>query len=169
MTELEKMEFVIELAKKAMDNGEFPIAAAIFHKDELISSAYTTENTDGRFLVHAEQKALLDADEKRLPFDIRLQLELYTNLEPCLMCLGMAISSFVGKIYYAVEAPDDGAVELVRSEYERRKSTEPSLWNFPMTTGGLLRKESIQLFRDYVEQNKESHGVEFVRAIAELK
>ena len=56
---------------------------------------------------------------------------------------------------------------FVRSEYERRKSTEPSLWNFPMTTGGLLRKESIQLFRDYVEQNKESHGVEFVRAIAE--
>ena len=46
MTSSEKMKFVIELAKKAMDRGELPIAAAIYHGEELISSAHTTECAD---------------------------------------------------------------------------------------------------------------------------
>lgn len=164
----DKMGFVIELAKRAMDNGEFPIAAAVYHDDELISSAYTTERADGRWLVHAEQKALLDADMKKLPFDIRLKLELYTNLEPCLMCLGMSISSFVSKIYYALEAPEDGAVEFVRKEYEGRKITGLPVWHFPEVTGGLLREQSIQLFQEFVERNEGKPGVDFARSLAEL-
>jgi len=168
MIQAEKMQFVIELAKKAMDRGEFPIAAAIYHGSELVSSAHTTEKTDGKFLVHAEQKALMDADAKKLDFNTRFQLELYTNLEPCLMCLGMAISSFVGKIYFAVEAPDDGAVEFVRKEYERRKLAEASFWSFPETSGGLLREQSIQLFREYSKRYEGTPGVDFARVIAAL-
>ena len=37
MTQNDKMGYVIELAKKAMNNGELPIAAAIYNGDELIS------------------------------------------------------------------------------------------------------------------------------------
>ena len=172
MTSSEKMEFVLELAKKAIDCGEFPIAAAVYHGDELISSAYTTEITDRRFLVHAEQKALLEADMKGLPFDVRFQLELYTNMEPCLMCLGMMLSSFISKVYYGVEAPDDGAVDFVRKEYEGRIVRGLPAHHFPEVTGGLLRNESIALFREYVERN-EKDGIpgmiEFAKAVAELK
>ena len=168
MTRDEKMEFVLALAKKAMDNGEFPIAAAVYLGDELISSAYTTETADGRFLVHAEQKALMDADMKRLPVKTRVQLELYTNLEPCLMCIGTAISSFVGKVYYAVEAPDDGAVEFVRREYENRLVSSSNPWYFPEVTGGLLRERSIRLFREFVERNEGKPGIDFARSVAAL-
>jgi len=41
MTQTEKMEFVLELAKEAIIKGELPIAAAIYNGDELVSSAYT--------------------------------------------------------------------------------------------------------------------------------
>jgi len=107
-----KMEFVINLAREALANGELPIAAAVFHGEKLISSAYTTERADKRWLVHAEQKALMDADTKMLSLKTRTELELYTNLEPCLMCLGMAISSFIGTINFSLEAPDDGAIDF---------------------------------------------------------
>jgi tRNA(Arg) A34 adenosine deaminase TadA len=169
MTPNEKMEFVIELAKKAMENEEFPIAAAIYHFDELIASAYTTENADGRFLVHAEQKALMDADMKKLPINARRELELYTNLEPCLMCLGTVISSFVGKIFYSVEAPDDGSVELISREYARRKDEgTPPQFPFPEVHAGLLREQSIKLFRDFVENNEGKPGVDYAKTIAYL-
>lgn len=168
MTPNDKMKFVIELAKKAIDSGELPIAAAVYHGGELISWAHTTECADGRFLVHAEQKALMDADMKKLPIKIRSQLELYTNLEPCLMCLGMALSSFIGKIYYALEAPEDGAVEFVRKEYEGRKITGLPAWRFPEISGGLLREESIQLFCEFVERNEERPGIGFARSLADL-
>ncbi|MCL2408762.1 MAG: nucleoside deaminase [Oscillospiraceae bacterium] len=165
MTPDEKMAYVIDLAKEALDNGEFPIAAAIYHGDKLISSAYTSERTDGRFLVHAEQKALMDADMQKLPFEVRFKLELYTNLEPCLMCLGMAMSSFIGKVYYALEAPEDGAVDFVRKEYASRP---PGIWHFPEVTGGILREQSIQLFRKFVEQNEDNPGVDFAKTLAKL-
>jgi tRNA(adenine34) deaminase len=169
LTANDKMAFVIELAKKALDSNECPIAAAVYHDDELISFAYTTERTDGRFLVHAEQKALMDADMKKLPFIVRFQLELYTNLEPCLMCLGATISSFVGKIYYALEAPEDGAIDFVSREYKGRP---PGIWHFPELSAGLIREQSIQLFREYVEKhqgNPEYTGlVSFAKTLAEL-
>ena len=169
MTPNEKMEFVIELAKKAMDSGEYPIAAAVYHGDELISSAFTTEKADGRFLVHAEQKALMDADIKRLPFEVRFHLELYTTLEPCLMCLGAAISSFVGKVCYALEAPEDGAIGYVSREYEGRPL---GIWHFPEVSSGLLREKSIQLFCEYVEKNQDNNEytglLGFAKSLAEL-
>jgi tRNA(adenine34) deaminase len=168
MTSSEKMTFVIELARKAMESGEFPIAAAVYLDDDLIASAYTTEKADKRFLVHAEQKALMDADIMRLSFKDRKRLELYTNLEPCLMCLGMVLSSFVGKIYYALEAPEDGAVDFVSKEYESRKITGLDAWQFPEVTGGLLREQSILLFREYVELNAGKPGVDFAKSLAIL-
>ena len=169
MTPNKKMEFVIELANKAMESGEFPIAAAIFHHDELIASAHTSENADGRFLVHAEQKALMDTDMKKLPIRVRRELELYTNLEPCLMCLGTAISSFVGKVYYSVEAPDDGSVELISTEYARRKDAGiPPQFPFPEVHSGLLREQCIKLFRDFVENNEGKPGVDYAKTIAYL-
>lgn len=169
MTSENKMEYVIDLAKAAMESGEFPIAAAIYNGDELIASAYTTENADGRFLVHAEQKALMEADMKKLPIKTRRSLELYTNLEPCLMCLGTAISSFLGKIYFAVEALDDGAVELVRNEYARRREAgTPPQFPFPEVQAGLLREQSIQLFREFVERNEGKPGVDYAKTISEL-
>ena len=163
-----KMEFVINLATEALANGEFPIAAAVFHGEKLISSAYTTECADKRWLVHAEQKALMDADTKMLSLKTRTELELYTNLEPCLMCLGMAISSFIGTINFSLEAPDDGAIDFVRKEYEGRTVTGLPVWRFPEVVGGLMREQSILLFREFVKLNDGKAGVEFARTLANL-
>ena len=165
MTSFEKMQIVLDIARTAMDNGEFPIAAAVFYGDELVSSAYTTENADKRFLVHAEQKALLEADMKGLPIETRVQLELYSNLEPCLMCLGMVMSSFVGHVFYALEAPEDGAVDFVRKEYLGRSITGLPAWHFPEITGGLLREQSMVLFREYIDRNEGKPGVDFIKSL----
>jgi len=105
---------------------------------------------------------------KKLPINVRSQLELYTNLEPCLICIGMALSSFVGKVYYALEAPEGGAVDFVRKEYEERSITGLSAWQFPEVRAGLLRTESIQLFREFVDRNEGRPGVIFAKSLANL-
>lgn len=35
----------------------------------------------------------------------KMQMKLFTNLEPYMMCMGAAIASFIGKIYYSLDAP----------------------------------------------------------------
>jgi tRNA(adenine34) deaminase len=147
MDATEKMRLTLELAKEAMKNGECPIAAIVFLGDEIISQAYTRERAEKRLLVHAELNALIDADLKRYAYSERRRMELFTNLEPCMMCMGAAMSYFIGKIYYALESPYDGAAELARNWNPH--SDAFASYYVPETVGGILREESRQLFREY--------------------
>ena len=66
------------------------------------------------------------------------------------MCLGAAMSFFLGELTYALESPGDGAVDLV-SAWQRRTEDIPG-YQVPRIAGGLLRQESISLFEQYVRQ-----------------
>ena len=146
----EKMRLTLELAKQAMEAGECPIAALIFLDDEIIAQNYTREFSERRLLVHAELNALMDADLKRYPFEQRSRMQLFTNLEPCLMCMGAAMSSFVGEIYYALESPSDGAAGLAQSW--NPESDAFANYRVPKITGGILRDESRALFAAFADK-----------------
>ena len=163
MTADEKMKLVINLAVKALEKDELPIACIIFHKDTIIAQACTSESEDKRLLVHAELKALLELDQKRFGMKEKAQMELYTNLEPCMMCLGAAISSFVGKIFYSLEAPSDGAAKWAEKTWNEHH-TESSFC-LPDITSGILETESKELFQRYIDIHKQGPMVEWVKTL----
>jgi tRNA(adenine34) deaminase len=149
MNTTEKMRLTLELAEEAMGNGECPIAAIVFLDNEIIAKSYTSENADKRLLVHAELKALIEVDMKRYSYDERKRMQLFTNLEPCMMCLGTAMSLFIGEIYYALESPSDGAVNIAKMW--NPQSDDFSAYRLPKIYGGILRKNSQELFLRYIE------------------
>jgi tRNA(adenine34) deaminase len=143
------MRQAILQAEKGLENGEFPIGAVVVLNNEIIAAAHTAETAQQRLLVHAELLALEIADKLK-PFPgKRRDMQLFTNLEPCLMCLGAAMSFSLGKIYFALEAPGDGAVEMAQT-WQRREGDFPS-YRLPEIYGGILRAESLALWRRYVE------------------
>lgn len=146
----DKMRIVLELAKEGMKQGEVPIAAVIFHGDEIASKAYTTEKRDGRFLVHAELLAMLEMDQQKPPFHVRREMQLYTNLEPCMMCFGTAISSFVGEVYYSIDSPTDGGAVWAEKSWDAHHP--PSVFSLPSIYKGILAEESRELFRRFLNQ-----------------
>jgi tRNA(adenine34) deaminase len=146
----DKMSLTLKLAEEAMQSGECPIAAIAFLDDEIVAQSYTKEFSEKRLLVHAELNALLEADLKRYPYADRTRMELFTNLEPCLMCMGAAMSSFVGAIYYALESPSDGAVAI--TQQWDPQSTDFAAYRVPVIQGGILRRESQALFKRFAEQ-----------------
>jgi tRNA(adenine34) deaminase len=107
------MRQTLTLAAEALEFGEFPIAAIVVLDDAasshvrsgIIARATTSEQRERRFLGHAELVALEEADRQSLSLDDRKNAKLFTNLEPCLMCLGAAMSFFLGEIYYGLESP----------------------------------------------------------------
>lgn len=143
------MQHTLAQAAEALKFGEFPIAAVVVLDDRIVARATTSEQRENRFLVHAEQLALEEADRLGFSFDERRRAALYTNLEPCLMCLGAAMSFFLGELYYGLESPGDGAVNLVEG-WAREEKDIPE-YRLPQISGGLLREESIALFRRYVD------------------
>jgi len=149
----EKMKKTIELAEEAVNIGEIPIAAIIYLGDEIISKSFTSEKMDKRYLVHAELKALIEADLKKFPMKERRKMQLFTTLEPCMMCLGAAMTFGIGEIYYALEAPCDGAVSLAKQKWDEDSKEYPG-YKLPTIYGGILRDESKQLFIGYTDINK---------------
>jgi tRNA(adenine34) deaminase len=144
------MRQVLALAAEALEFGEFPIAAVVVLDDRIIARATASEQRERRFLGHAELVALEEAD-RLLPLDDRGNAKLFTNLEPCLMCMGAAMSFFLGEIYYGLESPGDGAANLVKG-WVRKEEDIPG-YQLPKITGGILREESIKLFEKYVAQS----------------
>jgi tRNA(adenine34) deaminase len=160
------MRQTLALAAEALELSELPIAAIVVLDGEIISRAATSEHREQRFLGHAELVALEQADRQGLSLDQRRSATLFTNLEPCLMCVGAAMSFFLGQIYYALESPADGAVDLVKT-WVRAEEEMPG-YRVPQITGRLLREESIALFQTYVSLHPHSPMRTWARTLAGL-
>src|SRR5688500_12650824 len=160
------MREALRVAREGLERGELPIGAVIVLNGEIIAESYTREKAEGRLLVHADLLALEEADRIR-PFPgKRRDAQLFVTGEPCLMCLGAAMSFFLGEIYYGHESPGDGAVELVRG-WQRKESDFPN-YRVPRITGGILRDEAIGLFREYVTLHDSGPIWEWAKTIASL-
>jgi tRNA(adenine34) deaminase len=146
------MQEVLSLAGKAIQEGELPIAAMVILDDEILAKAYTTEKREKCFLGHAEFIVLEAADKQNLSYQQRPRATLITNLEPCLICLGAAMSFFLGEIVYGLESPGDGAVEMVKSWV--RQEDDFLGYQVPRIIGGLMREESKNLFQEYVNRHE---------------
>jgi tRNA(adenine34) deaminase len=128
-----------------------PIGAVVVVNEDVVGRAHTQEREQNRLLVHAELLALEQAD--RTLGRRRAQARLFTTLEPCLGCLGAAMTTMVGAIVFALESPSDGGVSTVRAwESSRDHSLFPA-YRLPPVTAGVLRADSVAMFRSYVEQH----------------
>jgi tRNA(adenine34) deaminase len=161
------MRQALALAAEALDQGELPIAAIVVLDDRVIAQATASEQREKRFLGHAELVALEVADKQRLSFAQRSRSRLFTTLEPCLMCMGAAMSFFLGEIIYGLESPGDGAVELVRG-WARREEDIPG-YQVPKITGGLLREESRRLFEEYVARREPGPMRDWAETLTKLR
>ncbi len=152
------MNLTIDLAEEALTKGEMPISACIFLGDQVIAKAYTSEKSDSRLLVHAELKALIQADLNHYSINERKQLQLFTTLEPCLMCYGAAMSFYLGEIYYSLKAPEDGALSLI--DFSSFKSDYLKFQNVTVN-GGFCVARTKDLFVKYMGILKDGPLYEF--------
>ncbi len=160
------MRHTLALAAGALELGELPIAAIVTLDGEILSSGTASEQQERRYLGHAELVALETADRMGLSHEQRRRATLFTNLEPCLMCMGAAMSFFLGEIVYALESPGDGAVDLVRA-WKREEKDIPG-YQVPRISGGLLRAESIRLFEAYVDRHEPGPMRDWAETLARL-
>ncbi len=92
----------LSVAGEGLSVGEMPIGAVVFDDERILGRAHTQEKAQGRRIVYADLLALQQADE-RLGFARPAGvLTLAVNLEPCLMCMGAAITLGVRRVWFAL-------------------------------------------------------------------
>ena len=96
------MRLALELARKAFQEGETPVAAILVINDEIVSQAYNLIETNSDPTAHAEIIALRQASIKLADWRL-LYSTLYVTLEPCIMCASALLHARVPRVVYAAQ------------------------------------------------------------------
>ncbi|TDO27349.1 tRNA(adenine34) deaminase [Kribbella sp. VKM Ac-2527] len=159
------VSMAIEAAEEGLSAGELPIGAVLVSGGEVIGRSFTQEKAQARRLVHAELLAM-NAVDRQWGWDERPgPLVLATTLEPCLMCLGAAMTMCVSEIYYALASPGDGASGVAAKWQPAAPDTPFS--RLPKLMGGLLSDQVRTLFARYAETATGEGARQWARGLAE--
>jgi tRNA(adenine34) deaminase len=150
------MSEALALARRSLDAGDMPIGAVVALDGKVVASGYWHYSPDA-LLDHAEMVALRAAEKDPRVQGDRRRTTLYATLEPCLLCVGGAMSFGIGRIVFALEAALDGA-STVTERWQPELGFPPpgyQIFSKPEIVGGVGRAESLDLMKSYVERHPE--------------
>ncbi len=128
-------------ARRGLEHGDLPVGSVLADGEgSIVARAYSTTETSGDFLAHAEVRVFQEISG-RYPLN-RRDLILVSTLEPCMMCLGAAMSARVDTIIYALPAPSNGGIARCRP------MRSPGMI-MPRVVGGVCDRESVELFAEW--------------------
>lgn len=96
------MDLALKQALKAYKKQEVPIGAIVVKNGKVISKAYNKKENKQITTKHAEIIAIERACKKLKTWHLD-GCEIYTTMEPCLMCYGAIEQSRISKIYYGLK------------------------------------------------------------------
>tara|TARA_B100000427_G_scaffold318953_1_gene316668 strand:+ start:490 stop:948 length:459 start_codon:yes stop_codon:yes gene_type:complete len=105
----DKMRVALDEARKALDNDEVPVGAAIFDKDDnLICANYNRRELDQNPISHAEILVLEEASKILGTWRLD-EATIAVTLEPDAMCAGAIVNARISKLIYGAPNPKAGA------------------------------------------------------------
>ena len=147
------MAEALKEAQHALARGDYPIGCVIVSDKEIIARGQARTRSRKDWVSHAELSALQENS-----FEVReavlsgATVEVYTTLEPCLMCMATIIFHRVSRVIYACPDPMVGASTLgyeLSPWHEDRRKVE--------IKGGVGFNEAHALIKQFLTTaNKES-------------
>ncbi len=146
------MSLALQEAQAALNAGDYPVGATLVVDGHLWGTARNSLFSDARTTAHAEHN-LISNYSARLRATIlgapETSVMLYSTLEPCLMCLGIAVLHRVSKIIIACPDPSGGTTQLDVASL----GTVYARW-WPEIHIGLFRDASYTLIVDFLKTEK---------------
>ncbi len=146
------MQLALQEAQAALALGDYPVGAVLTVDGQVWGSARNSLFTDARTTAHAEHNLIthlssrLRAEQRR---NRQCHVCLYTTLEPCLMCLGVAVLHRVSRIVIACPDPNGGTTGL---DVTSLGSVYQDWW--PTLHTGLYQTQSCHLIIEFLRTEK---------------
>ena len=137
------MQRAIELSIESINSGGGPFGSVIVKDDKIISEGMNRVTVNNDPTAHGEITAIRQACKKLGTFDLS-GYELYSNCEPCPMCLSAIYWSHIDKVYYANTRDDAHNIDFLDPIIytELQKSDEEK--KIKMTQ--IMRDEGLKAF-----------------------
>ena len=138
------MQRAIDLSIESIDSGGGPFGSVIAKGDEIISEGMNRVTVNKDPTAHGEITAIRQACKKLNTFDLT-GYELYTNCEPCPMCLSAIYWSHIDKVYYANTRDDAHKIDFLDPVIytELQKSNEEKKIRMVQ----MMREEGLKAFK----------------------
>ena len=147
------MKKALEQAQNALDVGEFPVGCVLVHQNRVLATG-SRKGTAGQYpneIEHAEMMALRQLADMGIAATT-MGIDLYTTMEPCLMCLGAMLLSGIRKVVYAYEDVMGGGTRCDLSKMT------PLYKNSGITiVPHIMRQESLALFKTFFNNPENSY------------
>ena len=101
------MQEALKEARKAFDEGEVPVGAALYHGDTLLWADHNRREAQKDPTAHAEMLCLRNGAAKLGDWRLK-DCTLYVTLEPCPMCSGALLMSRLGRCVFGAADPEAG-------------------------------------------------------------
>ena len=143
------MNIALEEAVKAMNEGNLPIGALLLINGNIVGAGRNNQVNSSNYYSHAES-LLIGRYASRIKEASKREekIELFTTLEPCLMCFGTAVHNRISRIVYACPDPLAGATSI----------NSPTEWykrRWPEIIKGIQRERAYDLFTGYMENHQD--------------
>jgi tRNA(adenine34) deaminase len=146
------MQEALKQAQEAFQAGEVPVGAILVESSGRHFADRNRTSETGMPTAHAEHLVISAAARDR--GDWRLEgCSLYTTLEPCLMCAGLAVLARIPRIIYGAPDLRFGAFGSVTNVLEM-----PNLNHYPQVFGGCFEDECGDLMKEFFRKNRTRSG-----------
>ena len=136
------MRVAMRAAKRGLAKGEVPIGAVVVYQDKIVASGYNRRAQLQLATAHAEVMAIDRACKKFHSWRLPEGCELFVTLEPCPMCMGLALNARVDKIWF-------GAYEQKGRSLTNQLAEANLLNHTTQVTGGVSEKECSALLTSF--------------------
>ena len=137
------MQRAIELSIESINSGGGPFGSVITKGNEIIAEGMNRVTVNNDPTAHGEIIAIRKACKKLKTFNLS-GYELYSNCEPCPMCLSAIYWSHIGKVYYANTRNDAHNIDfldpIIYSELKKNNKDR----KIPMVQ--IMREEGLKAF-----------------------
>lgn len=137
------MQFALDEAHKALDEGEIPIGAVIVCKDKIISRAHNMTETLCDVTAHAEMQAITSA-ANLLGGKYLDGCTLYVTVEPCSMCAGAIGWAQISRIVYGAGDEKRGYRKLAPGSFHPKAVVQ----------SGIMEDECRQIIQDFFKNKR---------------
>ncbi|MDI3316869.1 MAG: tRNA adenosine(34) deaminase TadA [Bacillota bacterium] len=146
--DLRWMRVALQAARRAAEEGDVPVGAALVEGDRLLATGENRRERDQDPTAHAEVVALRAAAGRRRRWHLE-GTTLYVTLEPCAMCAGALVLARVDRLVFGAADPRAGAVRTLW-----RIADDPRLNHRLEIRGGVLAEEAAELLRDFFRSRR---------------
>ncbi len=101
------MQEALKEARKAFDEGEVPVGAALYHGDTLLWADHNRREAQKDPTAHAEILCLRNGASRLGDWRLK-DCTLFVTLEPCPMCSGALLMSRLGRCVFGAADPESG-------------------------------------------------------------